>query len=53
MLIDSLTSCCEILFLFSVTVPPVVVMNPPKAMAFVVGESIEMPCVADGEPDPT
>jgi len=36
-----------------VTVPPVIIQNPTKAMAFVVGESVEMPCVADGEPDPT
>ena len=37
---------------FTVKVPPLIVMEPPQEMAFREGESIEMPCVATGEPDP-
>ena len=35
-----------------VTVPPLIIEEPPQEMAFREHESIEMPCVATGEPDP-
>ena len=34
------------------TIPPLIVAQPPKFLAFREGESIEMPCVATGEPSP-
>ncbi len=36
----------------SVTIPPLIISQPEKSMAFREGESIEMPCVASGQPDP-
>jgi len=35
-----------------VTIPPLITSEPPKMLAFREGESIEMPCVATGQPDP-
>lgn len=37
---------------FLVTVPPIINKEPRKKIAFRVGESIELPCEASGEPDP-
>ena len=41
------------LFVFSVTIPPIITTHPPKDIFFKENESIEMPCVASGEPEPT
>lgn len=35
-----------------VVVPPIIHFQPDKNLTFVIGESVEMPCVATGVPDP-
>lgn len=35
-----------------VTIPPLITEEPPKMLAFKEHESIEMPCVATGQPEP-
>ena len=37
---------------FAVTIPPLMVKQPNKSMAFREEESIELPCLATGQPDP-
>ncbi|CAD5115432.1 DgyrCDS4407 [Dimorphilus gyrociliatus] len=35
-----------------VIVPPLIYLQPDKNLTFVIGESVEMPCVASGVPEP-
>ena len=39
--------------LVAVTIPPLIMQQPNKSMAFRELESIELPCVATGQPEPT
>ena len=41
-------------YVFTVnTIPPMITEQPDKHITFVTDDSIELPCVATGEPSPT
>ena len=42
----------HIVLIVTVNIPPVIIDGPEKTIPFVIGESIEVKCVASGRPDP-
>ena len=41
-----------VVYYFSAVKPPLITEEPPKWLAFRVGEAIDMPCIATGQPEP-
>ena len=41
------------LFVFAVTIPPHIIKGPDQEVPFKEGESVELSCVAEGDPEPT
>ena len=51
--LDMLLPILKIGFCFSVTIPPIITTHPEKEIFFKEGQSVEIPCVASGQPEPT